>query len=132
MWTKVFAPESAVWRALFTKYYDVPPGMSSTQLRNEYQIRAIVLGANFNFANKEDDRLYLCMQVLQTMLEEATTLHLKPGCQSKTLKRLYESLMDMNLLRHSQKDGRSELFFALQLVQFCFINCINRQPLLTN
>lgn len=118
MWAKVFAPESVVWRALFTRCYDVPSVKASSELRHEYQARAIVLGAKFNFAEKEDDRQYLCMQVLKTMLEEAITVHLEQDCHSKTLDRLYESLKSMNFLKCPQKEDPSELFFALQLVHF--------------
>jgi hypothetical protein len=118
MWAKVFAPESVVWRALFTRCYDVPSVKASSELRHEYQTRAIVLRAKFNFAEKEDDHQYLCMQVLKTMLEEAITVHVEQDCHSKTLDRLYESLKSMNLLRYPRKENPSELFFALQLVHF--------------
>ncbi|KAJ5757879.1 uncharacterized protein N7511_006573 [Penicillium nucicola] len=115
MWTQVYASESAVWRNLFAKRYDILSVRPSTEFRNEYLIRVIVLNASINFSEKEDDRQHMCMEVMRTMLEEAITAHLKPESSSKTLFRLRESLKTMNFLKCLQKENPSELFFALQL-----------------
>ncbi|KAJ5790369.1 uncharacterized protein N7518_007380 [Penicillium psychrosexuale] len=92
MWNKVFGSDSSVWRYLFGKHYDIVPGKTSGELKIEYQIRAIVLGATIKFKEKEDDRQFLWMEVMQTMLEESLQLPIIPGSTSKTLQRIQEKL----------------------------------------
>ncbi|KAJ5320476.1 hypothetical protein N7508_000759 [Penicillium antarcticum] len=115
IWAQIYAPESALWRTLFANRYDVLSLRPSNEFRNEYLIRAIILGAKFHFAEKEDDRQNMCMEVMKTMLEEVITVHLKAGCPSKTLDRLRVSLSTMDFLKCPQKNEPSERFFALQL-----------------
>ncbi|KAJ5373549.1 hypothetical protein N7517_005555 [Penicillium concentricum] len=116
MWAKVFEYESAIWRARFAKHYDLAPGRPSRELMFEYQIRAIVLSAPIQFKEKEYDRQYLWMEVMQTMLEESLKLPIALGETSKTLQRIRETLRGVDFLSEFQK-GRtsSPLFYALQL-----------------
>ncbi|KAJ5502042.1 hypothetical protein N7463_004916 [Penicillium fimorum] len=92
MWVTVFEYESAIWRARFVKHYDMAPGRPSRELRFEYQIRAIVLSAPIQFKEEEDDRQYLWMEVMQTMLEESLKIPIALGEISKTLQRIRETL----------------------------------------
>ncbi|KAJ5501648.1 Major facilitator superfamily domain general substrate transporter [Penicillium expansum] len=91
-WSKVFESESAIWRYRFGKHYDIVPGRPSRELKIEYQIRAIVLSSPIQFKEEEDDRQYLWMEVMQTMLEESLKLSIAPGATSKTLERIHETL----------------------------------------
>ena len=116
MWDKVFGSESSVWRYLFGKHYDIVPGKTSGDLKIEYQIRAIVLGATIKFKENENDRQYLWMEVMQTMLEESLQLPIAPG-SSKTLQRIQEKLERVDFLSEFQKGPSSKLFYGLQLVR---------------
>jgi hypothetical protein len=83
----------------------------------EYQTRAIVLSAPIQFKEQEDDRQYLWMEVMQTMLEESLKLPIPLGATSKTLQCIRETLRKVNFLSEFQKEGTSsQLFYALQLV----------------
>ncbi|KAI3081450.1 hypothetical protein CBS147339_2768 [Penicillium roqueforti] len=115
MWNKVFGSDSSVWRYLFGKHYDIVPGKNSGELKIEYQIRAIVLGATIRFKEKEDDRQFLWMEVMQTMLEESLQLTIVPGSTQKTLQRIQEKLEKVDFLSEFQKEPSSKLFYGLQL-----------------
>ncbi|KAJ5787397.1 hypothetical protein N7457_002387 [Penicillium paradoxum] len=116
MWGKVFEAESAVWRDRFSKHYDLPAGKPSKQLKIEYQIRAIVLDPQISFGGVEDDRQYLWMEVIKTMLEESQQATVAPGKISKTLDCIGETLKRVDFLSEFQKQGTiSQLFYALQL-----------------
>lgn len=118
MWNKAFGSDSAIWRDRFGKHYDIVPGRTSRELKIEYQIRALVLRHPIQFKEKEDDRQYLWMEVMQTMVEEALTLPIAPGDTSKTLQRIHETLKRVNFLCEFQKHQTpSPLFCALQLVR---------------
>lgn len=118
MWEKVFEAESAFWRDRFAKHYDLPPGRSSRELKIEYQIRAIVLNSQIRFKGKEDERQYLWMEVMQTMLEESLLARLAPGENSKTMHCICKILKGMDFLSEFEKAGPSSpLFYALQLVR---------------
>ncbi|KAJ5214583.1 hypothetical protein N7449_001752 [Penicillium cf. viridicatum] len=116
MWNKVFGSDSAIWRDRFGKHYDIVPGRTSMELKIEYQIRALVLRSSIQFKEKEDERQYLWMEVMQTMLKEALTLFIAPGDTSKTLQRIHEALERVNFLSEFQNHQTpSPLFCALQL-----------------
>ncbi|KAJ5810931.1 hypothetical protein N7447_010447 [Penicillium robsamsonii] len=116
MWAKVFEYESAIWRARFAKHYDLAPGRPSRELMLEYQIRAIVLSAPIQFKDEEDDRQYLWMEVMQTMLEEYLKIPIAVGEISKTLRSIRETLRGVEFLSQFQKERTSsQLFYALQL-----------------
>ncbi|KAJ5704693.1 hypothetical protein N7536_000382 [Penicillium majusculum] len=116
MWNKAFGSDSAIWRDRFGKHYDIVPGRTSRELKIEYQIRALVLRHSIQFKEKEDDRQYLWMEVMQTMVEEALTLPIAPGDTSKTLQRIHETLKRVNFLCEFQNHQTpSPLFCALQL-----------------
>ncbi|KUM62002.1 hypothetical protein ACN42_g5123 [Penicillium freii] len=116
MWNKVFGSESAIWRDRFGKHYDIPLGRTSRELKIEYEIRALVLRAPIQFKEEEDERQYLWMEVMKTMLEEALTLSIAPGDTSKTLQRIHETLNRVNFLCEFQNHQTpSPLFCALQL-----------------
>lgn len=118
MWNKVFGSESAIWRDHFGKQYDIPPGRTSKELKIEYQIRGLVLRAPIQFKEKEDERQYLWMEVMQTMFEEALTLSTAPGDTSQTLQRIHETLQRVNFLCEFQNHQTpSPLFCGLQLVR---------------
>ncbi|KAJ5963367.1 uncharacterized protein N7479_003243 [Penicillium vulpinum] len=116
MWARVFGPDSAIWRYRFSTCYDLVPGKLYRELKIEYQIRAIVLRAPIQFKGKEDDRQYLWMEVMQTMLEESLNLPIAPGETSKTLQCIRETLQGVDFLSEFQKEGTSsQLFYGLQL-----------------
>ncbi|KAJ5426642.1 hypothetical protein N7465_001712 [Penicillium sp. CMV-2018d] len=116
MWSKVFGSESAIWRDRFGKHYDIPLGRTSRELKIEYEIRALVLRAPIQFKEKENERQYLWMEVMKTMLEEALTISIAPGDTSKTLQRIHETLNRVNFLCEFQNHQTpSPLFCALQL-----------------
>lgn len=124
MWEKIFEEDSSIWRDRFSKHYDLPPGRPSRELKIEYQIRAIVLNSQMSFKGKEDNRQYLWMEVLKTMLEEALQAPTAPGKSSKTLDCIYETLRGVDFLSEFQKRGTpSQLFYALQLVCQFFLTC---------
>ncbi|CAI7648192.1 unnamed protein product [Penicillium crustosum] len=116
MWDKVFGSESTIWRDRFGKHYDIVPGKTSRELKIEYEIRALVLRASIQFKEKEDERQYLWMEVMQTMIEEVLTLPISPGDTSKTLQRIHETLDRVNFLCEFQNHQTpSPLFCGVQL-----------------
>ncbi|CAG8156699.1 unnamed protein product [Penicillium salamii] len=120
---KIFAGESRVWRYRFGANYEIPPGKTFAQLKNEYVTRAIVLGRTLDFrqreewAPKEELRQDFWMEIVQTMLQEILTLPTKSLDSSYTLDYLKATLKDRATFLQfpNERKHRTELFYALQL-----------------
>ncbi|CAG8380030.1 unnamed protein product [Penicillium salamii] len=121
--SKIFAGESRVWRYRFGEKYEIPPGRTFAELKNEYVTRAVVLGRTQDFRQREECtpteelRQEFWMEIVQTMLQEILTLPTKLLDSSYTLDYLKATLKDRATFLQfpNERGNRTELFYVLQL-----------------
>lgn len=127
---------SSVWRKRFEDQYDLPLGHDSTEIKIEYQTRAIVLAEKVSFKNGEQEEQELWLEVIKTLIVEsyhpATS---DPPLHSKNLDRIQEVLCISDFL-HRPVSGYgqrlqhrpSDSFCAVQLVRTsCGSGLLNMQ-----
>lgn len=111
----MLASDSAVWRARFNGRYDTPQGRGTSELKLEYQVRAIVLRQKIDFQQEESEQQLVWLEVIQTMIDEALTLPFDIET-SKTYKAIQQVMTATSFLSHPKPVQPSELFCAVQLV----------------
>lgn len=109
------AGDSSIWRARFQDKYDTPQGRSNSELKLEYQIRAIVLPQEIDFKQEENEEQHVWLEVIQTMIDEVLTLPFEIET-SKTYEIIQQVMTRSSFLSHPKRAQPSELFCALQLV----------------
>ncbi|KAI9924026.1 hypothetical protein ASPWEDRAFT_23360 [Aspergillus wentii DTO 134E9] len=118
---KVLPSESSIWRGRFGDKYDIPRGRCSTDLKIEYQIRAIVLSQKISFKYGEKEEQMIWLEVIRDMLLESGICE-NEQLSSKTFKKIREVLSGADFLNrpvsgYGRKEPRSpsDLFCAVQL-----------------
>lgn len=119
----MLASDSTIWRARFNDRYDTPQGRSASELKVEYQIRAIALQQKIDFEQEENEQQLAWLEVIQTMIDEALTLPIDIEA-SKTYKAIRQVMTQTSFLSHPRRVQPSELFCAVQLVSL-FIHHFN-------
>lgn len=113
----MLASDSTIWRDRFNERYDTPRGRSTSELKVEYQIRAIVLRQSIDFKKDEDEQQHVWLEVIQTMIDETLTLPSDIET-SKTYKAIQQVMTRTGFLSHPKRARPSELFCAVQLVSW--------------
>jgi hypothetical protein len=124
----ILPAHSSIWRQRFKEKYDMPKGRTSTEIKIEYQARAIVLYESVSFKGGENDKSQLWLEVLRTLLLEACfpfSASFHAPC-SRNLDRVKEIVCRSDFLhRPISGSGRqrapSDQYCAIQLVRLsCF------------
>jgi hypothetical protein len=117
---RVLPSHSSVWRKRFEDQYDLPQGHDSTEIKIEYQMRAIVLGEKVSFRHEEQEEQVLWLEVIKTLLLESYHPQVS---HSKNLDRVGDVLYNSDFLHrpisgHGQRSQHppSHSFCAVQLV----------------
>jgi len=113
---RVMAPDSSIWRTRFKEKYDLPGDRTSSELKPEYQSRAIVLPRKLDFKQAENPQQKIWLEVIQTMVKESITLPVEMDI-SKTYGKIREVMTEVEFLSHPRRDTPSDTFCAVQLVR---------------
>ncbi|OQD72384.1 hypothetical protein PENDEC_c021G06415 [Penicillium decumbens] len=111
---RVMAPDSSIWRTRFKQKYDLPGDRTSSELKPEYQSRAIVLPRKLDFKQAENPQQKIWLEVIQTMVKESITLPVEMDI-SKTYGKIREVMTEVEFLSHPRRDTPSDTFCAVQL-----------------
>lgn len=121
---KILPAHSSIWRQRFNDLYGIPQEHTSAELKNEYQIRSIVLSQDISFKFGQNEEQTLWLEVLRDMLLEAFIDSPKDSLiAAKTLNQIRKTLIPLEFLsrplsgcNNALSDPPSDLFCSVQLV----------------